>query len=58
MLFIPIEYYMERIVDVCVTGTLHSVGNDNSYRRMCCSSIGIGIGNDNVIWIGYDIERY
>ena len=23
---------------------------------MCCSSIGIGIGNENVIWVGYDIE--
>ena len=31
-------------------GNLH-IGNDNINRRMFCSSIGIGIGKGNVIWI-------
>ena len=39
MLFIP-EYYMVRIVDVFVTGTLHIFGNNNINLRILCSIIG------------------
>ena len=45
-------------MEVFVTGTLHIFGNNNINRRMFCSSIGIEIGNGNVIWVGYDSERY
>ena len=31
-------------------GNLHIFGNDNINRHMCCSSIGISIGNENIIW--------
>ena len=34
---------------VFVTGILHTFENNNSNRRMCCSSIGIGIGNGIII---------
>ena len=36
-------------MEVFVTGNFHSFGNENSNRRMCCSSIGIGIRNGSVI---------
>ena len=39
------------IIEVFVTGILHSFENGNSNGRMCCRSIGIGIGNGNVIRI-------
>ena len=45
-----------RDILVFVTGILHYFGNNNSYRRMCCSNIGIGIGNGNRF--DRDIERY
>ena len=35
---------------VFVTEMLHTFGNYNSNLRMCCSSIGIGIGNWNTLW--------
>ena len=40
---------MVRIVEVFVTENLNIFGNDNINHRMFFSSIGIGIGNGNVI---------
>ena len=57
MLLIP-EYYTVLILEVFVMRNLHIFGSDNINRRMYCSSIGIVIGNRNVIYVGYDIERY
>ena len=36
---------------VFVTGILHTFGNNISNRRMSGSSIGIGIGDGNIIWV-------
>ena len=38
------EYYtvLILIMEVFVTGIIHSFGNDNSKRRMSCSCIGMG----------------
>ena len=36
------------LVDVFVTGTIDSFGNDINNCRMCCTSIGIDDGN--IIW--------
>ena len=33
-------------------GILHTFGNNNSNRRICCSSIGIGNGNIIMFWFG------
>ena len=38
-----------RDVLVFVTGILYTFVNNNSKRRMCCSSIGNGIGNGIII---------
>ena len=56
--------FLVLIMELSVTGILHSFGNDKSKRRMSCSCIGMGlvtyymdlvmilegIGNGNVIW--------
>ena len=47
-----------RYLEVFVTGTLHCFGNDNSDRRMYCSSIGIVIGNGNIIMFWFGQWRY
>ena len=43
------------IMEVFVTGILHSFGNDNSKRRMSCSCIGMGLvmGMLYMFWLGY-----
>ena len=56
ILFIPIEYYTVRKMEVFVMGNLHIFGNDNwkCNSRICCSSIGIMIGNENIKCFGLD----
>ena len=46
------EYYnaLVWIMEVFVMGILHNFGKDNNCR-MCRSSIGIGIGNGNIILV-------
>ena len=38
-------------MEVFVTGILFNFGNDNINCRMCFSSIGIVIGNGNIVWV-------
>ena len=42
-------------MEVFVTGILHSLGKDNSNRRMCCSCIGMGLVTDMIyiFWLEY-----
>ena len=50
------EYYnvLIWIMEVFVTGILHTLGNDNINCRKCCNSVEIGIGNGNNISYGLD----
>ena len=49
--------FVNLLISLNIKGILHTFGNNNSNRRMFCSSIGIGFGNGNIIWVLYEILK-